>query len=90
MTSGENSLTQSTSTLHENAVAADEAVYTVQSLLSVCKFASENAENQNVIAADISMCLEHAGKLLLDVGGFIEWVKGLATDGVVDQRGIAL
>lgn len=89
MTNSVNSLTQPAPTLHENAVTADEAVYTVQSLLSVCKFASENADNQSAIATDISMCLEHAGKLLLDVGGFIERVKGLAADGVADQSGMA-
>lgn len=90
MTNSVNCLTQSASTLHENAVAADEAVYTVQSLLSVCKFTSEHADKQSAIATDISMCLEHAEKLLLEVGGFIERVKSLAADGLEDQRKTAV
>lgn len=78
--------------LHEEAMAADRAVYTIQSLLSVCKHVAVSsdydADRSDIksISADMAACLEHAGKLLVDVGDFIERVSGFAEETATDQR----
>lgn len=66
------------STQNDHA-ASVEAIYTIQSLLSVCKLAADHIsfrcndiKEAESISLNISTCLELAGAKLLNVGDFVE------------------
>lgn len=86
MTKGKNYTIDIGCTLNQDAKAADEAIYTIQAILSVCKHVADSPvhdadmDSLKVTSIDLATSFEHLKNLLNDVGDLTARIDVFSSD----------